>query len=127
MIEGLFFKPCNQKLDPILVRRLTGDAEFERYDAHLLNFAIRSMSHTVWCPKIECQHPAQVSGKDRNIARHFRLVIYKLQQKYDLNHGVRINSKYIYQYIYKYIYTNYSLLSVCRAQVVHSWASWPFE
>ena len=50
-----------QKLDALLVRRLTGDAEFARYDAHLLHSAIRSMSHTVWCPKVECQHPAQVT------------------------------------------------------------------
>ena len=51
---------CDRKIDAGLVKRLTDAELFERYDRHLLNFAIRSMSSTVWCPRISCQHPAQV-------------------------------------------------------------------
>jgi E3 ubiquitin-protein ligase RNF14 len=51
---------CRAQIHPNVVQNLTDTKLFERYDRHLLNFAIRSMSSTSWCPRLSCQHPAQV-------------------------------------------------------------------
>ena len=55
---------CRSKVDSDIIRRLVDPKLFEVYDRTMLNFAIRSMSNTVWCPRLSCQHPAQAIPED---------------------------------------------------------------
>ncbi len=56
---------CDSVLDHGVVRRLVGTRLFEHYDRGMLHRAIRSMSSTTWCPRVDCQHPAQVREAER--------------------------------------------------------------
>jgi len=57
---------CSQVMDHEQIRGLVPPEDFERYDRSLLDMSIRSLSSTSWCPRLQCQHPAQVgvSGND---------------------------------------------------------------
>ena len=50
---------CKAPVDGSVVKSLIPEKLFEQYDKNLLNFALRSMSSTVWCPRLSCQYPAQ--------------------------------------------------------------------
>ena len=55
---------CRSKVDCNIVKRLVDPNLFELYDRTNLNFAIQSMSNTVWCPRRSCEHPAQAILED---------------------------------------------------------------
>ena len=59
---------CKGMVDPHIVKDLVDSKQYSMYDQALLNKAIRSMSHTVWCPRLDCQHPAQ-SFEDKNLGQ----------------------------------------------------------
>ena len=56
---------CQAIVDNALVQRLVTPESFEKYDRNLLNFALRSLSSSTWCPKVSCQHPAQIQEDTR--------------------------------------------------------------
>ena len=60
---------CRAKIDGHVVQKLVSPEHFNRYDQTLLNFAIRSMSGTVWCPRLSCQHPAQILSEESMLAQ----------------------------------------------------------
>ena len=55
---------CEAAIDGSTVKSLITEELFSRYDASLLNAAVRQMSATIWCPRLSCQHPAQVVGEN---------------------------------------------------------------
>ena len=50
---------CKAAVDGAIIKSLIPPKKFEQYDQNLLNFTLRSMSSTVWCPRLACQYPAQ--------------------------------------------------------------------
>lgn len=56
---------CQAIVDNDIVQRLVKGESFEKYDRNLLNFALRSLSSSTWCPKVSCQHPAQIQEGTR--------------------------------------------------------------
>ena len=50
---------CKASVDVAIVKSLIPKKQFEQYEQNLLNLTLRSMSSTVWCPRLACQYPAQ--------------------------------------------------------------------
>ena len=51
---------CDGLIDGGTIKSLVKPELFQRFDKIMLNFAIRSMSATDWCPRFTCQHPADI-------------------------------------------------------------------
>ncbi len=65
---------CDASLEVGVVKEVVDEKTFDRFDQAMLNRLLRSMSNTVWCPNLACQHPAQIRGavySNSSLNQHF--------------------------------------------------------
>lgn len=56
------FPNCEYSVETNVVKKLVPSELFEKYDAMRLNMFLRTISGTTWCPRVNCQHLAEVHG-----------------------------------------------------------------
>lgn len=80
---------CKVLIDGTTLKELVSPEMFELFDKTMLTFAIRSMSSTTWCPRTDCQQPADVDEDNQmGICTVCRLAFcLKCQKTY---HGVNL-------------------------------------
>ena len=56
---------CEEDILPTIVKGLVSYELYSFYEKNLFEMALRSMSETAWCPRLECQQPADTDEDKR--------------------------------------------------------------